>query len=107
MLEDFQEVPGFISKPVFVNDDRKVSISEYYKGSKIERSDVYTLFHIIRIALSCEYSEITYKYIILGDNTINRCVPGIKAEKGCLYFHLSSFTHNHDSIYLKKRFATH
>lgn len=49
--------------------DQKVTINKYHDGSIVKKENVYTLFHIINIALLCEYGEITYHYIRISPNS--------------------------------------
>lgn len=53
MIIKFQKDPDSLTRLVTMDSDIKVTISEYYKGSKVNENDVYTLFHVVNIVLSC------------------------------------------------------
>lgn len=78
-----QKDPDIFQRLVTMDSVLKITITKYYKDSTVEESDVYTLFHVVNIILPCEFSEIMYKYIMFGDNIINKYKTDNKSKKIC------------------------
>lgn len=79
MLKALQTVPRLFSREVLTDGDQKVSIDKYYENSIDLNPDVYILlFHILNNALSCEYGEITYYFIIISEVSMNECITDLE-----------------------------
>lgn len=71
----------FIKREVIIDDEKHVTIDNLYEGLDTDRRHTYSLFHILNIVLSCEYSAIIYDYIALSDNNLKTCVNKIPKDK--------------------------
>lgn len=102
IIDAFRKDPDVLQRQVTTDSNEQVNILKYYENSDVKNSDIlYRLFHIINIVLSCEYSEITFKYIMLIDNSINECTNKIKSNKGDTLYHLVNFTVKYYVTYLQ------